>query len=105
MRPPPRRRPLRRCSHHAAAVRRACDGDGGDGTTPHWWVGRIDKVHASSARRIDADIVWFGVGTTQKSSLVLTALELRSAPANRLFNMLGREAPDDVTPAAAPPRQ
>ncbi len=36
----------------------------------------------------------------QKSSLVITALELRSAPSSRRYNMLGREAPDDVTPAA-----
>ena len=37
--------------------------------------------------------------------MVLTALELRSAPSSRLYNMLGREVPDDVTPTAAPPRQ
>ena len=29
---------FRRRSHRAAAVHRACDGDGGDGVTSHWWV-------------------------------------------------------------------
>ena len=73
--------------------------------TSHWWVGRVEKVHTSTARSLDADILWFGVGMTQKNSLVITALELRSAPSSRRYNMLGREAPDTLTPTAAPPRQ